>query len=169
MVAAISVAWALFQLSLPRLVILDSVTVRAIHLAFAMVLVFLTISITRHKRRGPGDSVHPVDYLLAAIGCLAALYIVFDWTGITMRSGIPSARDVLVSIVLIVLVLCYLTSRGTNLPVPKWSTVRADAAGSMQATASDMAAFLIEFSVDFAIDLYYNVNTYRTMILLQPS
>jgi CubicO group peptidase (beta-lactamase class C family) len=48
--------------------------------------------------------------------------------------------------VLIVLVLCYLTSKGTNLPVPKWSTVRADAAGSMQATASDMAAFLIEFS-----------------------
>jgi len=105
LVAAISVAWALFQLSLPRLVILDSVTVRAIHLAFAMVLVFLTISITRHKRRGPGDRLHPTDYLLAAIGCLAALYIVFDWTGITMRSGIPSGRDILVSIVLIVLVL----------------------------------------------------------------
>ncbi len=105
LVAAISIAWALFQLSLPRLVILDSVTVRAIHLAFAMVLVFLTVSITRHKRLRPGDRVHAADYLLAAIGCVAALYIVFDWMGITMRAGIPSGRDVLLSIVLMVLVL----------------------------------------------------------------
>lgn len=105
LIGAISIAWALFQLSLPRLVILDSVTVRAIHLAFAMVLVFLTVSVTRRKRIRPGDAIHPVDYILAVVGCLAALYIVFDWTGITMRSGIPIARDVLVSVFLIVLVL----------------------------------------------------------------
>jgi TRAP-type uncharacterized transport system fused permease subunit len=105
LVAVISIAWALFQLSLPRLVILDSITVRAIHLAFAMVLVFLTVSITRHKRLRPGDRIHPGDYLLAAVGCLAVLYIVLDWTGITMRSGIPSGRDIAISIVLIVLVL----------------------------------------------------------------
>lgn len=104
LVAVISIAWALFQLSLPRLVILDSVTVRAIHLAFAMVLVFLTVSITRRKRLRSGDRVHPGDYLFAAVGCLAVLYIVLDWTGITMRSGIPSGRDVAISIVLIVLV-----------------------------------------------------------------
>ena len=105
LVAAISVAWALFQLSLPRLVILDSVTVRAIHLAFALVLVFLAVSMKRHKRRGVADTVHWGDYILAGISCVAALYIVFDWTGIIMRSGIPSGRDILMSIMLIVLVL----------------------------------------------------------------
>jgi TRAP transporter 4TM/12TM fusion protein len=105
LIAVIALAWALFQLSLPRLVILDSVTVRAIHLAFAMVLVFLSVSITRHKRRRREDRIHPVDYLLAAVSALAALYIVFDWTGITIRSGIPIGRDIAVSIVLIVLVL----------------------------------------------------------------
>jgi TRAP transporter 4TM/12TM fusion protein len=105
LVAAIAIAWALFQLSLPRLVILDSVTVRAIHLAFAMALVFMTVSVTRHKRRRPTERTHPADYLLAVVGSLAALYIVFDWTGIAMRSGIPIGRDVAVSIILIILVL----------------------------------------------------------------
>jgi TRAP transporter 4TM/12TM fusion protein len=103
--AVISIAWALFQLSLPRFVILDSVTVRAIHLAFAIVLVFLTVSITRNRRRAPGARAHSADYLLAALGCIAALYIVLDWTGITKRAGIPSGLDMLVSLVLIVLVL----------------------------------------------------------------
>ena len=105
LISVIAVAWALFQLSLPRLVILDSVTVRAVHLAFAMALVFLSVSVTRHKRRRREDRIHPADYLLAAAGVLAALYIVFDWTGITVRSGIPIGRDVAVSIILIVLVL----------------------------------------------------------------
>jgi TRAP transporter 4TM/12TM fusion protein len=104
-VAAVAVLWALFQLSLPRFVILDSITIRAVHLAFAMVLVFLSVSITRHRRRFPADRIGPADYLLAAAGGLAALYIVFDWTGITMRSGIPSTRDVVVSVALIVFVL----------------------------------------------------------------
>jgi TRAP transporter 4TM/12TM fusion protein len=156
LVAALSIAWALFQLALPRFIILDSITVRAIHLAFAIILIFLTVSARRRKRSdqfvaawsvsggpdpadsiegasagsgdsaasaGSGDSaasagsehpaapagsrhrIAPLDYVLAAIGCLAALYIVFDWTGIMMRSGLPTARDIALSILLIVLVL----------------------------------------------------------------
>jgi len=41
-IAVISTAWALFQLALPRFIILDSITIRAVHLAFAITLVFLT-------------------------------------------------------------------------------------------------------------------------------
>jgi TRAP transporter 4TM/12TM fusion protein len=104
-VGILAIAWALFQLALPRFIILDSITVRAIHLAFAVVLIFFTISVRRHKRTGPADSIHLSDYFLAGIGCLAALYIVFDWTGIAMRAGIPIGRDIVVSVVLIVLVL----------------------------------------------------------------
>jgi len=47
--SAVALAWALFQLSLPRFLLLDSITTRAIHLAFAMALVLLTIP-TRRRR-----------------------------------------------------------------------------------------------------------------------
>lgn len=98
-------AWALFQLTLPRFVILDSITARAVHLAFAMFLVFLTVSASRRKRTGPTDRIHVTDYILAAVASLAALYIVIDWTGISMRAGLPTGRDVVVSVLLIALVL----------------------------------------------------------------
>jgi CubicO group peptidase (beta-lactamase class C family) len=39
-----------------------------------------------------------------------------------------------------------ITSNLANLPVPKWPAVKADAAGSMRATAPDLATFLIELS-----------------------
>ena len=39
-IGVVSIAWALFQLALPRFIILDSITIRAIHLAFAIVLIF---------------------------------------------------------------------------------------------------------------------------------
>lgn len=104
-VGFIAVAWAIFQLALPRFIVLDSITVRAIHLAFAVVLIFLTISVNRHKRSGTGDRAHIADYVLAGIACLAVLYIVFDWAGISMRAGLPSRRDILISTVLVVLVL----------------------------------------------------------------
>jgi TRAP-type uncharacterized transport system fused permease subunit len=104
-IAVISIAWALFQLALPRFIILDSVKVRAVHLAFALVLVFLTISIRRYRRMRPGDRTPAIDYVLAGIGCLAAVYIVLDWEGIAGRAGIPILRDTAFSLVLIVLVL----------------------------------------------------------------
>jgi TRAP transporter 4TM/12TM fusion protein len=104
-IGVIALAWAAFQLALPRLIILDSITVRAVHLAFAVVMVFLTISVRRRKRLGPDDRIHPLDYALAGVGCLAVLYIVLDWEGIAMRAGTPILRDVVLSLVLIALVL----------------------------------------------------------------
>jgi TRAP transporter 4TM/12TM fusion protein len=109
MVGVISMAWAFFQLALPRFIILDSVTIRAVHLAFAITLVFLTIPAA--KRKGKTSFLHatkyiPIfDYLLAGIACITVLYIVLDWTGISMRAGIPILRDILISVILIVLVL----------------------------------------------------------------
>jgi TRAP transporter 4TM/12TM fusion protein len=51
------------------------------------------------------NPIHWTDYILAAAGALSALYIVFDWSGITVRAGIPIWRDIAVSLILIVLVL----------------------------------------------------------------
>ncbi|MHC4679272.1 MAG: TRAP transporter permease [Planctomycetota bacterium] len=108
-VAGIALAWALFQLALPRLIILDSTTVRTVHLAFAVALVFLTIPVLKgHKKRGTFDSPHSIpltDYILAGVACLCVLYFVLDWTGISMRAGLPIPRDIAASVILIVLLL----------------------------------------------------------------
>ena len=109
-VATISVAWALFQLSLPRLIILDSTTVRAVHLAFAITLVFLTFRGRAKHKQGKKffnetSCIPLIDYILAGLACLSVLYFVFDWTGISMRAGVPIWRDVVVSVILIVLLL----------------------------------------------------------------
>ena len=42
--------------------------------------------------------------------------------------------------------ICLLLISITNVPVPKWPAVQANAAGSLRATAGDMATFLIELS-----------------------
>ena len=108
-VTVLSISWALFQLALPRFIILNSITVRAIHLAFAAALVFLTIPITKQKRKGVIVSARIripfIDYMLAAIASISALYIVLDWTGISMRAGNPVTRDIVISAILIILLL----------------------------------------------------------------
>ncbi len=108
-VTVLSISWALFQLALPRFIILNSITVRAIHLAFAAALVFLTIPITKQKRKGVIVSaqirIPLIDYMLAAIASISALYIVLDWTGISMRAGNPITRDIVISAILIILLL----------------------------------------------------------------
>ncbi|MHC4532523.1 MAG: TRAP transporter permease, partial [Planctomycetota bacterium] len=109
-IAAISIAWALFQLSLPRLIILDSTKVRAVHLAFAITLVFLThrFRAKQNRRTDFSDAISRIpfmDYILAVLACLSVLYFVFDWTGITTRAGLPIRRDIIISVILIVLLL----------------------------------------------------------------
>ena len=108
-IAFLSVAWALFQLALPRFIILDSITVRAIHLAFAAALVFLTIPIAKRKRKAgflkAKGHIPIIDYILAVCASASALYIVLDWLGISERAGIPNGRDIAISIILIILLL----------------------------------------------------------------
>ena len=109
-IGVISIAWALFQLALPRFIILDSITVRAVHLAFAVTLVFLTRPWrAKHKREvrfiNATRHIHFMDYILAGLACVSALYIVLDWVGISERAGIPIRRDIVISAILIVLLL----------------------------------------------------------------
>ncbi len=103
----LAVLWALFQLALPKFIILDSLVIRSIHLAFAVCLVFLSVPI--FKRKGEidykKDKIPFYDYILGIIGILAVLYIVLDWTGISMRAGRPILRDIFISVILILLIL----------------------------------------------------------------
>lgn len=98
-------AWALFQLALPHFIVLRSETVRQVHLAFAITLVFLTRP-WRGRRDTPGKSrVAVADYALAATAALCLLYFIFDWTAISIREANPFLRDIIISAVLILLLL----------------------------------------------------------------
>jgi len=120
-ISAIALLWALFQLSLPRFIILDSVTIRSVHLAFAMILVFLGVPFSKKHTKGirflhSTDKTPAIDYLIAILGAIAALYIILDWKGITMRLGMPIPRDVFFSVLLLVL-LFDASRRGIGIPM----------------------------------------------------
>ena len=109
-VALIAISWAFFQLALAGFLVLDSTKTRAIHLAFGMGLTFLLIpsikGSTKHLQfLSTVDRIPIIDYCLAFLGSLAALYIALDYEGIAMRAGIPNQRDLVAGIVLVLLLL----------------------------------------------------------------
>ena len=109
-IPTIAVAWSFFQLSIASWLILDSTFIRAIHLGFAMLIVFLNYPLFKKKRFGlkflsTTDSIPIFDYLLAIVASFSALYIAIDYAGITTRYGAPITRDIVVGLTLTVLLL----------------------------------------------------------------
>jgi len=92
-------------------------------------------------------------WLIALCGLILAvafvLVLLAGRTIILRLSPDRPRQQIVVTIVwavLIVVGFCIIASKITNLPVPKWTAVPANAAGSLRATAGDMATFLIELS-----------------------
>ncbi len=109
-VGGIALCWSLFQLAVASFLVLDSLATRAIHLAFAMLLVFLTLPWKRRQPTGTQYSSESKGFGLfasvsAVVACGAALYILLDYYGISERQGVPLGRDLLCGLVLIVAVL----------------------------------------------------------------
>jgi len=110
LISLVAIIWALFQLALPSFLILDSIKIRSIHLAFAMFLAFLVLSFRRKEKRISRDTdqkerIPFYDYIMAAAGALAALYIMLDWEGIALRSGTPTLRDIFMGLLVVILLL----------------------------------------------------------------
>ena len=110
LVPFIGVMWCAFQLSIASWWILDSVFIRSIHLAFALAIVYLSHPMFRRpvfglKFLSALDRIPLPEYIIAAVAVFSALYITIDYSGITMRYGLPIARDVIVGLVLAVLLL----------------------------------------------------------------
>jgi len=106
----VCVFWALFQLALPSVIILDSIRIRSIHLGFALFLLFISSAKTVKKSPEIIDkSKHwffpIINLCLAIIASLSALYIMLDWQGISLRSGLPTPRDTVIGLLVIVLLL----------------------------------------------------------------
>lgn len=107
---SIGVFWSLFQLSIAAWWILDTVIVRAVHLGFALTLVYLNFPFLKRPRLGfrllaVKGRIPTFDMMIAGIACLSALYIALDYTGISARYGAPIARDMVLGLTLLILLL----------------------------------------------------------------
>lgn len=110
LVSVLAIAWALFQLSLASFLIIDGTKSRAIHLAFAMAILYLSMPIVKRppkflKYFAATDKIPLNDYIFAIIGAIAALYIAVDADGLAMRAGFPITRDIVFGLVTVVLLL----------------------------------------------------------------
>lgn len=110
LVPAVGVAWSLFQISIASWLLIDSTYARAIHLAFALMIVFLHVPMLKRKiwkfsYLAERHRISLFDFLLGLVAALAALYIALDYEGLAMRIGSPTGFDLIVGGVLVVLLL----------------------------------------------------------------
>jgi len=106
----IGVIWSFYQLSIASWLILDTVFIRAIHLGFALLIVFLNYPLLKRpkfniKFLSVTDRIPVYDYVVAIIACFSAIYIAIDYGGINARYGSPIARDIIAGLLLIILLL----------------------------------------------------------------
>ncbi len=109
-VAFIFVIWSFWQLSIASWLIMDTTFIRAIHLGFALLVVYLNYPMFKKTRFGlkfltVTDRIPLFDYIIAIIATLSALYIAIDYTGMCNRYGSPILRDIVIGMVLVVLLL----------------------------------------------------------------
>jgi TRAP transporter 4TM/12TM fusion protein len=106
----VAVCWSFFQLSIASWLILDSTFIRAIHLGFALLIVFLNYPLFKKTRLGlryfsAKNRIPILDYIIGIIAAFAAIYIVIDYAGLITRYGAPITRDIVIGFILIVLLL----------------------------------------------------------------
>ena len=118
-IVAIGVTWSLFQLAIADFLLLNADQVRAIHLAFGLIMVYLCFPLLKPRGRLGGwaaskpwlralarhDRPPVLDVVLGLLAVAAALYLVIDAEGMEARQGNPSGLDMVVGIGLIVLLL----------------------------------------------------------------
>ena len=109
-IPTICVAWSLFQLSIASWLILDTTFIRAIHLAFGLLVVYLNYPMLKKPLLGlkylaVKDRIPILDFVLAVVACFSALYIAIDFEGMTTRLGQPITRDIVIGLTLVFLLL----------------------------------------------------------------
>ncbi|WP_415945868.1 TRAP transporter permease [Selenomonas montiformis] len=112
-VAAIAIAFSVFQLYTATFGVLDAQLQRGVHLGFGMALVFLLYpsrkSWSRHR-------IHPLDLVLAVLGAAAPAYIILEYQHLVLRAGLVSDTDLAVGLIGILLVI-EATRRVVGLPM----------------------------------------------------
>lgn len=109
----IALCWSLFQMASASVLLIDSIYVKSIHLAFAITLVYFNIPLLKPSASSRWDlrillamnRVTVMDYILGIIAAVAALYIFLDYAGLSARPGSPNVRDIVMGIMLVALLL----------------------------------------------------------------
>ncbi len=109
-IPSIAVCWSLFQLAIAKWLTLDSTYIRAIHLGFALVIVFLNFPFLKKPYFGlkflaQTKKIPILDFIIAGVAGFSALYIAIDYIGMAQRYGTPIARDIIIGVTLTVLLL----------------------------------------------------------------
>jgi len=109
-IPTIAVAWSVFQLSIASWLIIDSTFTRAIHLGFALTIVYLNYPmfkrpLARLRFLSATNRIPWIDYGLAALAGFSAIYIWVDYEGLIMRYGAPIPRDIVMGFLLLVFLL----------------------------------------------------------------
>lgn len=110
LIPTIAVCWSLFQLALPKWILLDTTYIRAIHLAFALTLVYLNYPLFKKPFFGltyfsEHKKIPLLDMLIAALAAFFALYLIIFYDDIITRYGTPNMWDRVAGIALVLLLL----------------------------------------------------------------
>jgi TRAP transporter 4TM/12TM fusion protein len=116
----VALAWSLFQLWIASplpftfgVLVFNDTESRAIHLAFAIFLAYLSYPAFK---RSPRDRIPVLDWVFALVGAACAGYIFLFYRDLATRPGQPITQDLAVAVVGIVLLL-EATRRALGLPM----------------------------------------------------
>ncbi|MCJ2375966.1 TRAP transporter permease [Vibrio sp. ZSDZ34] len=105
----VPLCWSLFQLwyasPLPfifNFAVLNDTEARSIHLTFA---IFLAFTAYPAMKGSPRDHIPLVDWVLALAGSFSAAYIYLFYTQLAGRSGAPTAPDIVIAVIGMLLLL----------------------------------------------------------------
>ncbi len=107
----VAVCWSLFQLALPEFILLNSSYVRAIHLAFALSLAYLSFPMLKKLKPGKlralwdTDKLPVIDIILALLSAVSVMYMVVNYEEIAARMGNASTLDMVMSTAIVILLL----------------------------------------------------------------
>jgi len=102
LVTLIAVGLALFHLITSFTGPLVTLQHRALHTGVILVLVFLLYP---SRKNAPQQRASIIDFLLALLSIATIVYIFVDYMGIVQRAGLPSANDIIFSLLMVILVL----------------------------------------------------------------
>lgn len=92
-VAAIAIAFSVFQLYTANFGVLDAQLQRAVHLSFALALVYLLYPT---RRSWPRSRLHWLDAVLSVLAAATPLYIVHFYEELVVRAGAITTMDIAV-------------------------------------------------------------------------
>ena len=101
-VSALAISFSVFQIYTASFGILDAQIQRAIHLGFGLCLAFLLYPMKKSWRK---DKLHPIDLVFAILGAATPAYIVINYHELILRAALPTANDVVIGTLGIILVI----------------------------------------------------------------